>query len=241
MPDNNFIIASHSLFAELLKLIEMGGPVMIILLGMSIFTLSLIVFKLIQFQYNAIYSFKRINHALKEWHIGNYKSAFAQLKKSRNPAARIMETAFIGVNKNFEQALIREEVARIANVTMVNLRSYLRAIEVIAILSPLLGLFGTVLGIIDAFHELEKAGSNIDPGMLSGGIRVALLTTAAGLAVGMPAVAALNWLESKLERFMHLTENSITQIFTFSLAIHFKQPAIFNGHDQDNVEHKSYA
>jgi biopolymer transport protein ExbB len=56
----------------------------------------------------------------------------------------------------------------------------------------LLGLFGTVLGMVEAFRQLELAGSQVDPAVLSGGIWQALLTTAVGLAVAIPAVLAHN-------------------------------------------------
>lgn len=210
---------SLSVFEELFKMLDMGGPVMFILLFMSIIGLSIFVFKILQFQLARIDSFKPIQLALEAWKDGHQAAAFQHLNKSRNPAARVMESALIGVQKEFDPTLVREEAGRIANRNMESLRSHLRGIEVIASLSPLLGLFGTVLGIINAFHELEKAGSSIDPSMLSGGIWVALLTTAAGLAVGMPAVAGLNWLEAKLDRFIHRTEDAVTQVFTYSLAI----------------------
>lgn len=244
--ESGSIAADNPLFGQFFEILEMGGPVMLILLSMSIFALSVFIFKLIQFQYAGIYSFKKIDAALAEWKKGHYNNTINQLELSRNPAARVMQSACTGIHKNFDPTLIREEVARIANANMESLRGYFRVIEVIASLSPLLGLFGTVLGIIDAFHELEKAGSNIDPSMLSGGIRVALLTTAAGLAVGMPAIAALNWLESKLDRFIHLTENAVTQVFTHSLAVYQKQGqdnTESRGSDfyQENTSRESYA
>lgn len=71
-----------------------------------------------------------------------------------------------------------------------------------------------VLGMIEAFQRLEQAGSQVDPAILSGGIWVALLTTAAGLTVAIPAVMALNWLERVIERFGHRMEDAVTQVFT---------------------------
>ena len=67
-------------------------------------------------------------------------------------------------------------------------------------IAPLLGLFGTVLGMIDAFRALQSAGTAVDPTVLAGGIWVALLTTAAGLAVAMPTSLLLTWLESRTAR-----------------------------------------
>jgi biopolymer transport protein ExbB len=88
---------------------------------------------------------------------------------------------------------------------------------VIATLSPLLGLFGTVLGMINAFQELEGAGNQVDPGILSGGIWLALMTTAIGLAVAIPSVLAHNWLDRRVERHERFMESSVTQVFTSSL------------------------
>ena len=93
-------------------------------------------------------------------------------------------------------------------------RKYFRILEVIATLSPLLGLFGTVLGMIDAFQQLEGAGSTVDPAILSGGIWVALLTTAAGLAVAIPTIILLNYLEGVADRYKAELEDSITRVFT---------------------------
>ena len=84
----------------------------------------------------------------------------------------------------------------------------------IAALSPLLGLFGTVLGMIEAFHRLEDAGTAVDPAVLSGGIWEALLTPAAGLAVAIPAIIALNWLEHRIDNFKLAMEDAMTRIFT---------------------------
>jgi biopolymer transport protein ExbB len=61
-------------------------------------------------------------------------------------------------------------------------------------------LLGTVLGMIEAFIQLEGAGTQVDVGLLAGGIWEALVTTAAGLAVAIPALAALNALEGMVER-----------------------------------------
>ena len=75
----------------------------------------------------------------------------------------------------------------------------MRGLEVIASLSPLLGLLGTVLGMIKAFVRLESAGTKVDPAILAGGIWEALLTTAFGLSVAIPALAAFYILEGQVE------------------------------------------
>ena len=93
----------------------------------------------------------------------------------------------------------REEVARVARAELARMRAGLRPLEVIGTVAPLLGLLGTVLGMIAAFRALQAAGPGADPAVLAGGIWEALLTTAAGMAVAIPATVALTWFESVAE------------------------------------------
>ncbi len=120
-------------------------------------------------------------------------------------------------NPKLGDATLREELVRVASRQLETLSGYLRALEVIATLSPLLGLLGTVLGMIQAFQELAIAGSQVDPALLSGGIWQALLTTALGLAVAIPVVLVHSWLERRVERCGHAMEDAVTRVFTFAL------------------------
>ncbi len=78
--------------------------------------------------------------------------------------------------------------------------SHLRLIEAVVQAAPMLGLLGTVIGMISAFGKLSGGGGAVDPGALAGGIWVALLTTAIGLAVAIPFYFVSTWLESRIER-----------------------------------------
>ena len=68
------------------------------------------------------------------------------------------------------------------------LNRFMPTLEIIGQVSPLIGLLGTVIGMIDSFNELELGGSLVDPSILAGGIWTALLTTAMGLIVAIPAL-----------------------------------------------------
>jgi biopolymer transport protein ExbB len=81
------------------------------------------------------------------------------------------------------------------------LERFLNTLGTIAAISPLLGLLGTVTGIIKAFNAIQAGGMG-DPRMLSGGIAEALITTAAGLIVAIPALFAYRYLRGKVERFV---------------------------------------
>lgn len=125
--------------------------------------------------------------------------------------------------------MVREEVLLYGGDVLQSLRAWLRPLEVIASLAPLLGLFGTVLGMITTFQQLEAAGNQVNPAILSGGLWVALLTTAVGLAVAMPVVVILNWLERQVDHLAHEIENAVTRIFTEDLSEDLPQDRI-----QDN-------
>ncbi len=213
---------SFDITVSMFSMLEIGGPVMFILLCMSVIGLTVLLLKLWQFfrlqmlriQTKPLYV---IDAALQSWQQGSAGNALKVLSDVRNPAAKVLKAAITLKQRNHDDALIREEVLRIAGLQLVSARAYLKVIEVIATLSPLLGLLGTVLGMIEAFRKLQSAGTAVDPALLSGGIWEALLTTAAGLVVAIPAVIALNWLEQCVERLKLNIENTATQVFTLCL------------------------
>lgn len=105
------------------------------------------------------------------------------------------------------------EARRVGSLELQRLESQLPLLSFIAQVAPLLGLLGTVLGMVELFVGLQGAGlSNVDVGQLSSGIWKALLTTAAGLCVAVPALAAHTWLTSQSETFRLLVSDVVQQI-----------------------------
>ncbi|WP_075186225.1 MotA/TolQ/ExbB proton channel family protein [Teredinibacter haidensis] len=145
-----------------------------------------------------------------EWH-----QAELLLKMQRNPRAqvfyqslRLCETSPLGIED------IKLECLRLARAAIHQLYNYLRPLEVISTLAPLMGLLGTVLGMIEAFQAMEAAGANINPSVLSGGIWQALLTTAAGLAVAIPTSLAHSAFERSAERQSIAMQDDLENLFT---------------------------
>lgn len=205
-------------FSQFSSLIDVGGPVVVVLIMMSIVAMSIFFLKYSQFFLLGLNRQKDISQALACWHRQDAKNALKYLGKTKNPIARVLEAAIsLKNNRNNDDVLIREEVLRVAKRQLAKAKSYHRILEVIATLSPLLGLLGTVLGMITAFQSLQNAGATVDPSILSGGIWKALLTTAVGLIVAIPTVLAVNWLEQKVENLKLNMEDAMTQIFTSSL------------------------
>ncbi len=79
---------------------------------------------------------------------------------------------------------------------------------------PLLGLLGTVIGMIEAFQAMEAAGSQVNPSILSGGIWKALLTTAIGVAVAIPVSIIHSWFERKVEVQATFVQDDLEKLFT---------------------------
>lgn len=204
---------------EISAMLAAGGPVVLVLIAMSVVALAIVLVKLWQFHAARLGERDRVRLALTLVRAGRPQEALATVRSSRNPVAQAVARAILGSQRGLPETKVREEVVRFGGDMLEELRGYLRPLEVIASLAPLLGLFGTVLGMIGAFQQLEAAGNQVDPSVLSGGIWEALLTTAVGLAVAIPAVAALNWLERVVERVAHDMDSAITGVFTQDLSI----------------------
>ncbi|WP_082805955.1 MotA/TolQ/ExbB proton channel family protein [Marichromatium gracile] len=198
---------------------EVGGPVLASLALLSVVAAAIILVKLWQFARLRIDARAPVDEALLLWHQRDVHGALRKLEERPQPVSRVVHLALVGLrHPKLDLTLLREEIARVASLQLEQLRSHLRALEIIAALSPLLGLLGTVLGMIEAFRQLEQAGAQVDPSILSGGIWQALLTTAAGLTLAIPVVIAHSWLERRVERCGHRMEDAVTRVFTRDLA-----------------------
>ena len=199
--------------------LEVGGPVVAVLLVMSIFALAVVLLKLHQFRRCRVRDRQPVHEALRLHRSGDSVQALKVLDRTANPVASVMALAIRGRRRrDLDAAAVREEAARVAADGLFMLRAWLRPLEVIASLAPLMGLFGTVLGMIEAFRQLEQAGARVDPSILSGGIWEALLTTAVGLAVAIPTVVALNWFEHVVDAVANDMECSLAGVFAPDIA-----------------------
>ncbi|EGV30608.1 MotA/TolQ/ExbB proton channel [Thiorhodococcus drewsii AZ1] len=206
------------ILGPLQDMIGTGGPVLMFLSLLSVVALAIVLVKLWQFHRLQLGRLGPVRESLRRWQQSDAQAAIALVAGRNQPVAHLVHLALVGLHRpRVEMATLREELTRVASLQLESLRSHLRALEIIGTLSPLLGLLGTVLGMIEAFRQLEVAGSQVDPSILSGGIWQALLTTAVGLTVAIPVVLAHTWLERRVERCGHQMEDAVTQVFTRGL------------------------
>jgi len=185
-----------------------GGPIVVLLAAVSIYSIALIVTKLIGLSGTMAGSAAR-GAAIEAWGAGRADEAKAAVAAGRRPADRVLRHAMSALAQGPETPALERELERRGNEELERLRGNLRMLEVIAMVSPLLGLLGTVLGMIESFQELELAGGSANAAVLAGGIWQALLTTAAGLIVAIPAAIAANLLSARVDRVAHTIENAV--------------------------------
>ncbi|WP_417244035.1 MotA/TolQ/ExbB proton channel family protein [Celeribacter sp.] len=189
------------------RIADLGGPVVLILIAVSILTCSVVLYKLWHFTHARVGKHAALMAAVTAWDSGDARAATAHLAKSRSYLREVLDQA---MNGQTDRARLEAE----AETRFARLESGFRLLDSVAQMAPLLGLFGTVLGMITAFQSLQEAGAQVDPSILAGGIWVALLTTAAGLAVAMPTALILSWFEARMDRERVFAERAVHTVLS---------------------------
>ncbi len=190
------------------RFLETGGPALVAIAVLSVLTLAIILWKLWRLLLAGAWSSRQATRLV--------DAAIAGTEAGKPRARRNIRARFVAgalAARSLPDILAREEVTRLAGRELTALRRGLRPLELIVTIAPLIGLLGTVLGMIEAFQALETSGGQADPAILAGGIWEALLTTAAGMAVAIPAAVALSWFEGIAERVQADMEDMATKLF----------------------------
>lgn len=193
------------------EFLDRGGPALWVIAGLSVLTVALILWKLWRLALIGAWSRGRAETLLAR-HLAGAAPPLAP--DSRNLRLRFVSQALSLRAGPLPDAAQREEIARLAQQALADLRAGLRPLDLIVTIAPLVGLLGTVLGMIAAFQALQEAGGGAaDPSVLAGGIWEALLTTAAGMAVAIPAAVALSGFDGVAERVQADLEDLATRAF----------------------------
>jgi biopolymer transport protein ExbB len=175
-------------------MLVLGGPVVWLLAGLSVVALAVILFKLWQYWRAGLGRHAALEAALADWDAGQADIARSAAGRARSGLVPVLSAALASDGS----AATAERVDAMAEGAMARLEGGFRLLDAISQTAPLLGLFGTVLGMIEAFQAMQGAGTAVDPSVLAGGIWVALLTTAVGLAVAIPTGLMLTWFEARV-------------------------------------------
>jgi len=202
-------------FATMLDFFDRGGIAIWVIAALSVVTVAILLWKSWRLARAGAWRRDRAEAAVDLWVAGKAAEARRTAAEGMGLRAQIVKAALDALaTPNFDEPRAREETTRVARRALAEAGTGLRALELIATIAPLLGLFGTVLGMISAFQAFEAAAVTAEPADLAGGIWEALLTTAAGMAVAIVASMGLSWFESVIEALRRDLEDLATRIFT---------------------------
>ena len=195
--------------------IDKGGIIFTSLFVLSIITIAIVTLKIIEIYFLRKLDFSKFYSLLiadKNNNINDVREGFIDtLPKSKQ---NIILSLVDLISSNNSKIDIEKEIDSLKNKEFKQIYSFLPSLEVISQVSPLVGLLGTVIGMIDSFNELELGGSLVDPAILAGGIWTALLTTAMGLIVAIPALVSHYFLEKKINDLFDDFETLISKLST---------------------------
>lgn len=171
------------------------------LIALSAFATTVSLFKIAQFATLGLGRVKKAEAALADWHSGQKDRALAAVSDRRGGVlARVLRAVFQSLQTRPSEADLAEEMGRqTALAELARLSKWMRALESVVQAAPMLGLLGTVVGMIDAFGTLAQSTGGVDPALLAGGIWTALTTTAVGLSIALVFYFIALWLEGRIE------------------------------------------
>ncbi len=174
---------------------------------MSFMVVTVSFFKLFQFSRLGVGRRSGAEQILNTWLAGQVESATQSASARNSVLSRILHAVFTGMQARPGETAYAEELGRQTAISeLATLTDRLRMLDLVVQAAPMLGLLGTVIGMIDAFSVLSLSQGAADPSALAGGIWVALTTTAVGLAVALVAYFIASWFEARIERERNLIE-----------------------------------
>lgn len=195
----------------MLTLIDRGGVILIIIIALSVIAIAIIVERLLYFRKIRMDEGVVLNRLKSAVGKGHYEEALAICEASPSPITNLSR---VGIeHRDYPEEVIKQMITDAANLEIPRMERFLSTLGTIAHITPLLGLLGTVTGNIQAFGVLGEFGAvGGNPAVLARGIAEALITTAAGIIVSIPAITFYNYLVSKVNHLIIRLENRVSEL-----------------------------
>jgi biopolymer transport protein ExbB len=142
-------------------------------------------------------------------HDGKIEAAVALCKSTDSPSARMVEKGITRLGRPLQD--ITTAIENVGKLEIAKLEKSFPTLATITGAEPMLGFLGTVIGMVQSFYAMSQAGNNIEVSLLSDGIYTALITTVAGLIVGILVYFAFNVLVVRVERVVFNLEATLTE------------------------------
>lgn len=186
-----------------------GGWIMIPILALSVIGIYIFIDRYLAVRRAGKYDTGLMEKVKAYITTGKMDAAIALCKSSDNPAARMIEKGISRIGRPLND--VSTAIENVGNLEVQKLEKGLPVLASVAGGAPMLGFLGTVMGMIRAFYDMANAGNNIDVTLLSTGIYQAMVTTVAGLIVGIIAYFAYNILVSSVEKVVYKLEAVTTE------------------------------
>ena len=209
-----------------------GGAIMYPIVALSVYALAIIFYKAYQFTTDGVLNSRFVDSIMVHVKRGELSEALLLLGREKGPVARTMRVAIECImNREITLKSREAEIARAGAAEVRAMESHIRGLEMASTTGPLLGLLGTVVGMIVAFATLAESGTRVDPSMLAGGIWQALICTVGGLVVAVPALACYYLIDSLIERVRATMRDVTIQILAL------EDMFVRNEKEQERREH----
>lgn len=199
-----------NIFGALWRYYNQGGPVMYLISACAIFAFYVIIYKIIVFYKSRIDTSEFITKVRKNLLSGNVDGAIKSCEEYRSPVAAVTKLGLLKVGAPRDEMEKAMENAAIHEIAY--LEKGLMALATITNIAPMIGFFGTVVGMILAFDVIAEMGLN-NPGLVAKGISVALLTTAFGLIVAFVTQPFYNFFTGKVTGYIREMETTSNILF----------------------------
>jgi biopolymer transport protein ExbB len=184
---------------KVFELVKAGGILMLPIIACSIVALAIIFERLWALRSQRVIPNNLVAQIWQLHSKGQLTNAHVVTVKEGSPLGRILAAGL--VNRQHSRIVMKEAIEEVGRQVVHELERYLNTLGTIASIAPLLGLLGTVIGMIKVFAAIMTAGVG-NPTVLAGGISEALITTAAGLSVAIPSLMFHRYFGGKVERLV---------------------------------------
>ncbi len=200
---------SGELTMSLWELVTKGGWIILILAAFSVIAIYIFIERFLIINQASKEDTNFMNHIRDFIHEGKIDAALALCRKTQNPSSRMIEKGLLRIGKPLND--INAAIENVGKLEVSRLEKNIAGLATIAGAGPMLGFLGTVIGMIRAFYDMSMAGNNIDIALLSTGIYQAMITTVAGLIVGIIAFICYNILVARVEKLVFKLEARATE------------------------------
>lgn len=187
-----------------------GGIAIIVIIGLSILAFAVTIERGVHFRKKFIVPDNLLDSVRPLWSAGEFVQLQQLLAQENNTLARIIN--FMATHRQQSFALISGGAGDIASLELRQHQQKAYALAIVATVAPIVGLLGTVIGMIEAFHVIAFSEGMGNPALLAGGISKALINTAAGLSVALPALGLHHFFKHRATLMGLALEKQVNQL-----------------------------